>query len=132
MALLTISLSLLVGSALAIPSPQKYEGHGGSAGGCGYAGGAPTATIDSGVVIGTATSLPAASASVNKFLGVPFAQSPPVRFAPPEPVGASSEPIIAQEWAPACIQQFRYPRASYEFTRAVFNTPAPEESEDCL
>lgn len=50
---------------------------------CGYPGGGPTATIDAGVVVGTTTSLPAATASVNKFLGVPFAQSPPERFAPP-------------------------------------------------
>ncbi|KAK3114778.1 hypothetical protein LTR53_006555 [Teratosphaeriaceae sp. CCFEE 6253] len=99
---------------------------------CGYPGGAPTATIDAGVVIGTTTSLPAATASINKFLGVPFAKSPPTRFAPPEDPGSFGEPINATAWSPACIQQFRYPAASQEFTEAVFNNPAPEESEDCL
>lgn len=99
---------------------------------CGYPGGGPTATIDAGVVIGTTTSLPAATATVNQFLGVPFAKSPPTRFAPPESPGTFSEPILAQSWSPACIQQFTYPRSAYEFTRAVFNQPTPEESEDCL
>ncbi|KAK4966204.1 hypothetical protein LTR42_011365 [Elasticomyces elasticus] len=99
---------------------------------CGYPGGAPTATIDAGVLIGTTTSLAAATASVNKFLGVPFAKSPPTRFAPPEDPGVFSEPINATAWSPACIQQFRYPAATQQFTELVFNTPAPEESEDCL
>lgn len=101
-------------------------------GACGYQGGGPTATIDSGVVIGTTTSLPQATATVNQFLGVPFAKSPPTRFAPPESPGRFSEPFLAQKWSPACIQQFTYPRSAYEFTRAVFNQPTPEESEDCL
>lgn len=99
---------------------------------CGYQGGGPTATIDSGVVIGTTTALPSATGSVNQYLGIPFAQSPPERFSPPQPPSSFHEPLIAQQWSPACIQQFQYPRTSYEFTRAVFNTPAPEESEDCL
>ncbi|TKA63106.1 hypothetical protein B0A55_10627 [Friedmanniomyces simplex] len=99
---------------------------------CGYPGGAPTATIDAGVVVGTTTSLPSATASINKFLGVPFAKSPPTRFAPPESPGSFSEPINATAWSPACIQQFTYPAASQEFTEFVFNNPAPVESEDCL
>ncbi|KAK5133457.1 hypothetical protein LTR08_007699 [Meristemomyces frigidus] len=99
---------------------------------CGYPGGGPTATIDAGVVIGTTTSLPAATASVNKFLGVPFAKSPPIRFAPPESPGSFSAPINATAWSPACIQQFTYPLVSQQFTELVFNNPAPVESEDCL
>ncbi|KAK4543426.1 hypothetical protein LTR36_005569 [Oleoguttula mirabilis] len=99
---------------------------------CGYPGGGPTATIDAGVVHGTTTSLPAATASINKFLGVPFAQSPPTRFAPPQSPGTFSAPINATAWSPACIQQFTYPLAAQEFTEAVFNNPAPAESEDCL
>ena len=98
----------------------------------GYPGGGPTATIDAGVVIGTTTSLPAATASVNKYLGVPFAKSPPTRFAPPESPGSFSAPINATAWSPACIQQFTYPYLSQQFTRFVFNNPAPVESEDCL
>ena len=99
---------------------------------CDYPGGDPIATIDAGVVIGTTTSLPSATATVNKFLGVPFAKSPPTRFSPPESPGMFGQPISAKEWRPACIQQFLYPRSAYEFTRAVFNQPTPEESEDCL
>ncbi|KAK5114227.1 hypothetical protein LTR85_010292 [Meristemomyces frigidus] len=99
---------------------------------CGYPGGGPTATIDAGVLLGTTTSLPAATASINKFLGVPFAQSPPTRFAPPESPGTFSTPINATAWSPACIQQFVYPFLSQQFAEDVFNKPAPVESEDCL
>lgn len=99
---------------------------------CGYPGGGPTATIDAGVVLGTTTSLPAATATVNKFLGIPFAKSPPERFSPPESPGKFNEPINATSWSPACIQQFVYPKVSQEFVEYVFNNPAPAESEDCL
>lgn len=65
-----------------------------------------TATISAGVIIGTTTSLPSASATVNKFLGVPFAMSPPERFSPPQSAGRFSGVIQATAWKPACIQQF--------------------------
>jgi carboxylesterase type B len=68
---------------------------------------APTATIDAGVVIGKSTTLPTALGPVNQFLGIPFAQSPPERFSPPEQTPQFPEPINATEWKPACIQQFR-------------------------
>ena len=97
-----------------------------------YPGGGPTATISQGVVIGTTTSLPAATATVNKFLGIPFAKTPPERFGPPESPPASGEPIMAQQWSPACMQQFLYPKKEQEFVEYVFNNPAPKESEDCL
>lgn len=93
---------------------------------------APTAVIDCGSVVGTTTSLPAATASVNKFLGLPFAQSPPQRFSPPQKIGGGSCNIDAKAWKPACIQQFVYPKLAQDFTKAIFNSPAPEESEDCL
>ncbi|KAF3006894.1 hypothetical protein E8E13_011104 [Curvularia kusanoi] len=96
----------------------------------------PTATIDAGVVIGKATELPnGLGPSVNQFLGIPFAQSPPERFSPPRNVSAFSQPLNATAWKPACIQQFRYPLASQQFAKAVFNNPGgppPVESEDCL
>ncbi|KAK6431437.1 hypothetical protein LTR95_012405 [Oleoguttula sp. CCFEE 5521] len=95
-----------------------------------YGGGGPTATIDAGILIGTTTSLPAATASVNKYLGIPFAK-PPIRFAPPEKP-ANFGTINATAWRPACIQQFQYPLASQLFAEAIFNNPAPQESEDCL
>ena len=69
-------------------------------------GRAPTATIDVGIVIGTTTALPSASATVNKFLGIPFAVTPPTRFMPPEPVKKFSSPLNATAWGHACIQQF--------------------------
>ncbi|KAH7132542.1 Carboxylesterase family-domain-containing protein [Dendryphion nanum] len=94
--------------------------------------GSPTAFIDAGIVIGTTTAFPAATATVNKFLGIPFASSPPERFSPPTKVPKSYKPINATSWKPACIQQFRYPPASQEFTQRLFNNPRPQESEDCL
>lgn len=65
-----------------------------------------TAVIDLGVVIGTTTSIPAATATVNKFLGIPFAQSPPERFSPPAPAKPFHGAYNATAWKPACIQQF--------------------------
>lgn len=65
----------------------------------------PEATIASGVIIGTTTSLSAATATVNKFLGVPFA-APPQRFSPPTQAPAWAQPLNASAWKPACIQQF--------------------------
>ena len=66
----------------------------------------PTATIKLGVVIGTAVTLPTATATVNQFLGIPFAQSPPERFSPPVAPKPWSKPLKATSWKPACIQQF--------------------------
>ena len=79
----------------------------------------PHATIDAGVVVGTTTSLPTATAPVNQFLGIPFAQSPPERFAPLQSPGTFRKPIQATKWKPACIQQFALDTISVE-------------SEDCL
>ncbi|KAH7093540.1 Carboxylesterase [Paraphoma chrysanthemicola] len=93
---------------------------------------APTATIDAGVLVGKSTSLPAALGPVNQFLGIPFAQSPPERFSPPQAAPRFSSPINATAWKPACLQQFRYPLASSQFTQSIFNNPPPVESEDCL
>ncbi|EXJ73922.1 uncharacterized protein A1O5_02216 [Cladophialophora psammophila CBS 110553] len=93
---------------------------------------APTATIDSGVVIGTATSL-ANSVVVDKFLGIPFAASP-TRFAPPATPTPWPSPFHATKFGPACIQQFNYPEASRNLSIYLGNTPPPPtgESEDCL
>ena len=65
----------------------------------------PTATIDSGVVIGTTTSVPSSSTHVNKFLGIPFA-APPERFAAPKKPKPWVKPLNATAVKPACIQQF--------------------------
>ncbi|KAF2148848.1 alpha/beta-hydrolase [Myriangium duriaei CBS 260.36] len=89
-------------------------------------GDAPTATVDSGVLIGTTTLLPTATACINKFLGVPFAVSPPGRFVPPvreQPFGERN----ATTYSAACVQEI-----TNVVTQDVFNNPAPKESEDCL
>ncbi|KAK2767482.1 hypothetical protein FQN54_003639 [Arachnomyces sp. PD_36] len=93
----------------------------------------PTASIDSGVLVGTATSLPSATATVNQFLGVPFG-APPVRFSPPEPAQSWESPYDASEYKPACIQEFQYPEVVRNKTIEWFATPGPPagESEDCL
>jgi carboxylesterase type B len=94
---------------------------------------APSATLDSGVVIGTTTTLPSSPITVNKFLGIPFA-APPVRFSPPVSPAPWSKPLDTSANKPSCIQQFNYPAASRNFTIGLFDTPGPPagESEDCL
>ncbi|KAF2184769.1 alpha/beta-hydrolase [Zopfia rhizophila CBS 207.26] len=91
----------------------------------------PTVTIDAGVIVGTTTSLPRAATSVNQFLGVPFG-APPKRFSTPQKPQSWSQPLNTTALKPACIQQFKYPEAYRNVTQEIFNTPAPEESEDCL
>jgi hypothetical protein len=66
----------------------------------------PTVVIDSGIVFGTTTSVPSATATVNKFLGIPFAASPPQRFSPPTQVAPWFRPLKASAIKPACLQQF--------------------------
>jgi hypothetical protein len=68
--------------------------------------GSPTARIDSGLIIGTSTTLPSATAVVHKYLGIPFADSPPERFSPPVKPGKWVRPLLTTELKPACIQQF--------------------------
>ena len=69
---------------------------------------APTATINSGLIIGTTTTLPSATgnATVNKFLGIPFARPPlgDLRFALPEAVVPWNEPLNASYFKSACMQ----------------------------
>ncbi|KIX00300.1 uncharacterized protein Z518_10439 [Rhinocladiella mackenziei CBS 650.93] len=93
----------------------------------------PTATIDSGAVVGVATSVTGATVTVNKYLGIPFAASPR-RFAPPVKPTPWRSPYHATKYRPACIQQFNYPEAQRNATIAWYNTPPPPagESEDCL
>ena len=66
----------------------------------------PTVTLTSGVVVGTTTSLPAATATVNKFLGIPFAASPPERFSPPADSATWATPLDASAYRPTCLQSF--------------------------
>jgi hypothetical protein len=112
----------------------------------------PTVSIASGAVVGTATMVSTASAvPVNRYLGIPFAQSPPERFSPPINPADWTEPLDASKFKDACVQQFNCqftaclknrlltlcvdPEASRNFSMTIFNNPGgapPVESEDCL
>ncbi len=96
-------------------------------------GQSPTATVDSGVVIGSAISTAGASATiVNRFLGIPFAASP-TRFAPATAPTPWSQPYDATNFSFTCPQQFNYPEETRETTRAFFNLGLQaDEGEDCL
>lgn len=88
----------------------------------------PRATIASGEIIGTTTQLSSVPTAVaNKFLGIPFAKSPPQRFSLPEDVQPWTSPLMATEFKPSCIQQF-----TFEFLRNIENNPPLPDSEDCL
>lgn len=65
----------------------------------------PTATIANGYLVGTATTVPSSTVTVNQFLGVPFAE-PPTRFSTPEAQGPWSSALTVTAQPPACIQQF--------------------------
>ncbi|KAF2278013.1 alpha/beta-hydrolase [Westerdykella ornata] len=96
----------------------------------------PTATIGAGRIIGTTTAIgpTGSSIAVNKFLGIPYA-APPTnenRFRPPQPP-APWQTRDTKQFSASCPQVFvQSPVSSRDFTRAVFNNPAPAESEDCL
>lgn len=70
----------------------------------------PTVTVSSGVVIGTAkipaNHEPTDTSVANVFLGIPYVQSPPERFSPPQPPKNWSTPLAANANKPACIQMF--------------------------
>ncbi|KAF2639596.1 alpha/beta-hydrolase [Massarina eburnea CBS 473.64] len=93
----------------------------------------PTATIDSGAIIGKTTSFPSSSTVVNQFFGVPFA-APPKRFTGPQEPEPWVQPLETNQKLPACLQQFNYPEAGRNLTMEFFNHPEdpPKESEDCL
>jgi len=65
---------------------------------------APTVSLGSATLVGTATSIPSASASANAFVGLPFAK-PPNRFHAPEPLDQFNGTYDASGYKPACIQQ---------------------------
>uniref|UniRef100_L2GC96 Carboxylic ester hydrolase n=1 Tax=Colletotrichum fructicola (strain Nara gc5) TaxID=1213859 RepID=L2GC96_COLFN len=93
----------------------------------------PTVTISSGAVRGISTNIGDGLATVNKFLGIPYATTP-ARFSRPESPESWTEPLDATEFGPACYQNFGLnelgPRP--ELLQTLFNTPKPPESEDCL
>ncbi|KAJ4256710.1 hypothetical protein NW762_008806 [Fusarium torreyae] len=95
--------------------------------------GKPTVTIDSGVVVGTTTSIPYSKTVVNRYLGIPFGEKP-VRFSPPKPAKPWDSPYDASEYKPACIMKFNYPEVQRNRSIQNFATPGPPAgtSEDCL
>ncbi|KAB8213246.1 Alpha/Beta hydrolase protein [Aspergillus novoparasiticus] len=115
---------LILLACLSLPALGTLSGHISSR---------PTVTIDSGVVIGSATSIPPSLGTVNHFLGIPFSE-PPLRFSPPKAVASWKSAFDASSYGPACIQQFNYPRRSRDDLLKWANTPGPAagESEDCL
>lgn len=66
----------------------------------------PKVTIASGPIAGTSTKLASSTATVDQYLGIPFAKSPPERFAPPEDPTPWKKELDASAIKPACIQQF--------------------------
>lgn len=88
---------------------------------------------------------------VKAYLGIPFAASPPERFAGPQDPKAWDDTLKAQKVKPSCIQQFKGQsghsgvwihllmkltgpegNALRNFSIVIYSTPMPEESEDCL
>lgn len=66
---------------------------------------APSAVIDAGLIIGTTTVLPSSTATVNKFLGIPYAVTPPKRFQPPERLARYHGTVNATQLPHLCFQQ---------------------------
>ena len=64
---------------------------------------APTVTVDNGVFVGVSTSVPGAPQTVKKYLGVPFAVTPPQRFSPPVKPPNSNTVRQATQFGPNCI-----------------------------
>ena len=98
---------------------------------------APTAWIDSGIVVGQTVSIAGSElTAVNQFLGIPFAQPPidDLRFAPPQRPHPWASPKLATRLPPARLQDFGNASSGRAFQMNVFNTPPPPngESEDCL
>ncbi|KAM0277497.1 hypothetical protein ACHAQH_005775 [Verticillium albo-atrum] len=82
----------------------------------------PSVTLGQGTLVGIATQVADASVTVHKFLGVPFAVSPPRRFEPPEPLPSSSKTFNTTQWSAKCIEDAS-PGLLVDDAR---------ESEDCL
>lgn len=100
----------------------------------------PTVSLASGVVVGTTSTVSTptvATAAVTQYLGIPFAASPPQRFSPAQPPSKWTEPLVAQQRKPVCLQEFAFGNSpgSTQRVEAIFNDPGsspPAESEDCL
>jgi carboxylesterase type B len=65
---------------------------------------APSATLEAGVIVGTTSTAPGSTVTINQFLGVPFAAKP-VRFGMPKPPSKWTNPLKTTRQAPSCLQQ---------------------------
>lgn len=66
--------------------------------------GAPSATLEAGVIVGTTSTAIGSTVTVNQFLGVPFAAKP-VRIGLPEAPCKWKKPLNMTKKAPSCLQQ---------------------------
>lgn len=87
----------------------------------------PIAKTESGDVSGLI--LPS---GVKAWQGIPFADSPPVRFAPAKPAKPWNTTLATTQAKSSCIQQFSGNPEANKFQQRILNTPAFPESEDCL
>lgn len=96
----------------------------------------PSASIDSGPVIGTQTLVAGSAVTVNQYLGIPFAKPPigDLRFSPAQEAKPWTQPYEATAQPPACMQVHgRDDSPTTELAHLLFNNPPPpSESEDCL
>ena len=108
----------------------------------GYAAGvaaqprSPTATVDSGPLIGRATSPPDSNIIVNQFLGIPFAEPPvqDLRFRPPQSISPWHTPLEVQQQPDSCRQWLGTPGEARDRGLALFYDESllGKEDEDCL
>ena len=92
----TICLLLIhFGYGYAIPTSTTYSGR-------------PAVTLPYGEVVGRIVDFPSVDSkfAVRQYLGIPFAQSPPARFKPPEEPVPWNSPWDASYFRNSCIQTF--------------------------
>ncbi|KAL4875676.1 putative carboxylesterase hlo [Aspergillus karnatakaensis] len=92
----------------------------------------PTAIIDSGAIVGTTTevAVPSATVTVNKYLGIPYAEEPQ-RFELPVHIAPWTEPLDASHYGPACYEQISKSTEIY-YEGANLGVAPAGHSEDCL
>lgn len=98
----------------------------------------PSVTVDTGPLTGTTTTFASSTATVNKFLGIPFG-SIPERFEPAVAAPTWTGTFDATSYKTFCVQEFASNAADPDQrsrTITVFNEPptGPQgtEGEDCL
>ncbi|KAJ3494779.1 hypothetical protein NLG97_g3854 [Lecanicillium saksenae] len=93
----------------------------------------PTATIDTGILVGTTVSEPTISSAINKFLGIPFAK-PPARWELPTKAESWQGSRDATQFGNACHQLFSTHAKNADLMQKYFNSPPATVpgDEDCL